>query len=93
MPIPRKISNKFNPLYQLNKGKQLDFEVTLADTIHEKTTTVSTCIAVVRSTSYSSKGIGFLGGKYLELNPRDAELMFQFIHAAQTYEIRKILRD
>lgn len=88
LPVPKVISSRLNPLFHLEKGKQLECEILLEDTVQKTKTKIETCIKVVRNQNLTNRGRGFIGGKYLGLDLRDGENLFQFIHSAQTYEIR-----
>ena len=93
IPVPKVISNRLNPLFHLEKGKQLECEILLEDTIRKIKTKIRTCIKIVRNQKLSSRVGGFIGGKYLGLDIKDGEYLFQFIHSAQTYEIRNMMKD
>ena len=92
LPVPKVISRRLNPLFHLDKGKQLECEILLEDTVKKIKKKIQTCIKVVRNQNFKNRGRGFIGGKYLGLDPRDGEHLFQFIHSAQTYEIRRMMQ-
>jgi len=92
LPITRTY-NKSNPLLSLVKGKEVVIELTLEDLIKEQIITIETNIQVIRNSRYSNRIDGFIGGRYAEVRPGDEERLFQFIHDAQSYEIRTGLKN
>ena len=92
LPIIRTY-NKSNPLLNLVKGKEVVIELTLEDLIKDQIITVETTIQVVRNSRYSNRIDGFIGGRYAGVDPGDEERLFQFIHDAQSYEIRTRLKN
>ncbi len=92
LPIIRTY-NKNNPLLNLVKGKEVVIELTLEDLIKDQIITVETTIQVVRNSRYSNRIDGFIGGRYAGVGPGEEERLFQFIHDAQSYEIRTRLKN
>ena len=92
LPIIR-TADKSNPLTNLRKGKEIDIALTLEDLVREKTIRIETNVEVIRNHRYSNRIDGFIGGKYNSVLPRDEERLYQFIHDAQSYEIRTRLRN
>ena len=72
-------------------GKKI--ELALEDLIKDQIITVETNIQVVRNSRYSNRMDGFIGGRYAGVRPGDEERLFQFIHDAQSYEIRTRLKN
>ena len=92
LPIIRTYK-KSNPLLNLVIGKEVVIELTLEDFIKDQIITVETTIQVVRNSRYSNRIDGFIGGRYAGVDPGDEERLFQFIHDAQSYEIRTRLKN
>ena len=84
-------NNRSNPLLNLIKGKEVGIELTLEDLIKDQTFIIATNIQVIRNNRYSDRIDGFIGGKYAGVRPGEEERLFQFIHDAQSYEIRSRL--
>ena len=84
-------NNRSNPLLNLIKGKEVGIELTLENLIKDQTFTIATNIQVIRNNRYSDRIDGFIGGKYAGVRPGEEERLFQFIHDAQSYEIRSRL--
>ncbi|HIJ55002.1 MAG TPA: hypothetical protein HPQ03_02635 [Deltaproteobacteria bacterium] len=92
LPIIR-VYNKSNPLLNLVKGKEVVIELTLENLIKDQIITIETNIQVIRNSRYSNRIDGFIGGRYVGVRPGDEERLFQFIHDAQSYEIRTGLKN
>lgn len=90
IPVVKTVNNRQNPLYHLEKGNQLECEIILSDALKNRDIKIQTSIKIVRNYSLSNRARNFIGGKYMGLNPNDSENLFQFIHSAQTYEIRNM---
>ena len=93
IPVPKITNNQSNPIYYLEKGNEVRIELILADRIREYSVSIATAMKVVRNNNYLSRIRAFIGARYLGINPGDEERLFQFIHEAQQYEIRKMLGD
>ena len=92
LPIIR-TNIKSNPLMNLVKGKEVAIELTLEDLIKDQIITFVTNIQIVRNSRYSNRIDGFIGGRYVGVRQGDEERLFQFIHDAQSYEIRTRLKN
>ena len=92
LPIIRTY-NKSNPLLNLVKGKEVIIDLTLEDLIKDQIITIATNIQVIRNSRYSNRIDGFIGGRYAGVRPGDEERLFQFIHDAQSYQIRTRLKN
>ena len=85
--------NKRNPLLNLLKGKEVVLELTLKDLNKNEIISIETDLQVIRNNRYSSQLDGFIGGRYTRVRPGDEERLFQFIHDAQSYEIKTRLKS
>jgi len=93
IPAAKIVNNKRNPLFYLEKGNQVECEIILSDALKNKKIKIRACIKIVRIQNLSNRTRSFIGGKYMGIDPNDNENLFQFIHSAQTYEIRNMLMD
>ena len=93
IPAAKIVNNKRNPLFYLEKGNQVECEIILLDALKNKKIKIRSCIKIVRIHNLSNKTRSFIGGKYMGIDLKDNENLFQFIHSAQTHEIRNMLMD
>jgi c-di-GMP-binding flagellar brake protein YcgR len=91
LQVPKMIGKKENPLLNIPMNTRLDIRITLeTDDSKGQPYQISTEIGITRKVmSYNVKS-GFLGGRFTALAPEHQETLFQYIHAAQRYEIRNI---
>ena len=91
MIVPKQIGKKNNPLLNLDTGQEFEIQLRLKDAASQDSEfKISTCVKIARKMmSYNVKS-GFLGLKFLGLDPTGQEKLFQYIHDAQLYEIRSI---
>ena len=87
LPIIR-TAKKSNPLLNATKGKEINMALTLVDLIRDRSLNIETNIQVIRNRRYTNETDGFIGGRYTEVRPGDEDRLFQFIHDAQSYDIR-----
>ena len=87
--VPKIIAKKENELLNIAVGKTYDAQLVLKEAnVDEKGFKISTSIEIARKVMSFNEKCGFIGARFVEVNPKEAEKLYQYIHNAQLFEIR-----
>ena len=91
MLVPKKIGKKHNPLLDLEVGQEFKFQLRLKDVESpDSEFKITTIVKIARKMISFNDRSGFIGARFIKLEPLEQEKLFRFIHDAQIYEIRSI---
>ncbi|MBF0226217.1 MAG: hypothetical protein HQK76_12250 [Desulfobacterales bacterium] len=90
--LPKILKGLSNPLINISTGEKLTIDLKLIENETKDKKELSNTIEVVRADNYFNKKSGFIGSKFIDLNPSTEEILGRFINKAQLDEIRKLKR-